>query len=416
MAITVRHVGILGTHGFEAFGATQNVGNVPGTMWSSKETRMFDQTGGGADGDELYVTSPSFAHTDSDWITIGWYLYVANYDGNGTVDTAIFRGMSAGFNMDVGFLLTDSGSSGTMKSLKVFDTNNFQIGDMASGVFRNNSWHFVQIKYKHSSSSRIQVWVDRTLYIDETGVDLDSGAGDIKARFYLTKVRDPSPGPPLFSLRGGSSYMVTDDGAGIDDERTVFNPFVILGPYNDTSQGNISQFGQNLNVKGTQWDHIVDVPVVDSDVAEYQLDSDVFLSGEGGVTADDGTNAGPLGDSDVDGSLRIMSGLFRAKRSGTGMAIRFYGKYGTALPADVGIDRTQTIDFGALTTSFQNYMHSVVVTGSVVAGRYAQVGMKAGRISGVADTRAMLSGGAVYFLHEEPRLLIVDGKSQLIGA
>lgn len=283
-------------------------------------------------------------------------------------------------------------------------------------VFAADTWYRVTIKYSVTDSGAFRLWVAPSAQRwngapihTAAASDCDTDVNSVQHQWRNTGWTDGIAAAIFF----GSTYCFTDTEGSIDTER-ILGSFVTLGPYNDAFHGSISNFGDNLT--SGRWDNIVDVPVVDGDLAEYELSTGTSVR-EGGVTANDiSGHIGPLGDSRVDGTLLQMMGVFRAKKSGTGMAITFYGKYGAAVPADFAVDRTQTINFGALTTSFQNFVHFSTVVPSTTAARYAQIGMKAQRVSGLFGTSAQMAMGAVYFLHEEPRLLIVDGKSQLIGA
>lgn len=392
------------------------VASTPGAH-HSKQSHYFDIISTGPDSESplpRFAETPAISVGTSDFLEISLFFYGLNLGADNAANVRIMATLRAG-GEEMGLYLIEGATAGTWDRLRLVDANFTQVGSDLD-VIQDGVWHQITIKFDRSGSSPIKLWFDGVLKIDETGKDFFDSSGDVVVRYGF---KDTVPGiilpTPSFDTFLGACKVSTDASAGIDDNDPI-GIFTVLGPYNDTDQAVSPDFGGSLN--SGRWD---DASLIEDDSTHADYNINVTGGGRaGGVTADDGTHAGPDADSDADNSILAYSGVWRYRKNGSsGTAGTFTGKLGFDIhePSTPTVDQTTEYPFGALSTSW-------VTSHVVVAGGFLfdnmQVGMKVVKTSGtfpVREAECSFMGG--FILHEEEvvvseRIVITDGFRQTV--
>lgn len=324
------------------------------------------------------------------YITVGWYWRCT--DASPATDNRVWScedGSGGGINFSV-----ELETSGDLVLSNAFT--------MISGVVVD-TWYRIEFKFNIDSSGEVQVWVDGTQVVDTTGnTDLRTNA-----TIQMKWENSIDEGNHYVS----SYYVISDDGAAITTNDTRLNDFEILVWY-DGNASTTSDWDTGDSLNGGTWANMAAVPVNDSNTGHYALTT-AGSSKEGGVSTN-ATKAGPLGDTDIDGTLSGYKWIWRAKKSAAAN-IQFYGKWGLTDSQDPDNDNTTTTSsFGNLTTSFQNFYF---VTESTSTADYGQIGFKGDQTLGFASRNCIVSGMWMcgLFASSSGRFAIIQGKRLLVN-
>lgn len=380
-----------------------------------KQTYYFDISGTGPGSENpqsRFADYPAINVGTSDWIEISLFFRIENFDATNAANVSILSVLRGG-NQELVIGLIEGATSGQWDRMTLFDANSGQVG--GNITLQEAMWHQITIKYSRSGSSPVKLWLDGVLKIDETGKDFFDSAGDVVMRLGF---KDTVPGEvtptPTFDTYIGANKLSTDASGSIDDNNPI-GIFTVLGVYNDTVQAGTGDFGDTLN--SGRWDDSSAVPSSDATHSDYNIN----LTGNGragGVTADDGTQAGPGSDSDADNTMLAYSGIWRYRKDGSsGTSGTFAGKLGFDAVGDSS-DQTTEYPFGSIPAAWVN-KHVVVDVGGESLADNLQLGFKVVKTGGVFPTQNMqcsFMGG--FILHEEAvatRVLIVDGFKRNVG-
>ena len=281
------------------------------------------------------------------------------------------------------FSVRDSVTGNSLFRFNHRTTGELDVGFELIAAVVAGQWYRIEGKFERSTPGDIRVWVDDVLKVDSSG-SFGTDSDDLK----LVWTQNINGDAHYLS----SYYVISDDGANIHTNDVRFGDYDGIGPYQYTDATSaIPDFGTTLNVG--QWDYISELPRNDANLAAYSLTT-AGGSKEGGVTCDGGSRAGPLNDSDADGTPLMAKWSWTAKRSGVA-TIKFYGKWGWIDPSDPGYptvdDTTTTPSLGNLTAAWQHFVHVTDVSSANIYAKEIQSGFKGDQTFGLSGRDCQVS-------------------------
>jgi len=344
-------------------GSTHGLDNISGNMnvqsdvdlWTPKEIFSLRSPNGQVNtfGESHELENPS----STLWLTMGFFVYINKFP----LATSAFIFAYCGHNaVNLHWNLRYRSNA----ELVVFDSGNIEAARI-TGVFTNNKWHRIVVKWRWSSSNDFKLWVNEVkqgsppvLVFDTTTMNTkNTGDNTLRLGFENTSPSAVASGTPI-----GSYFFRTDDGTVWDDNDTTFGlteddmgNWEGLGPY--TTNAALIDFGNakpTFTGPGINWDNVEEVPPVESSFGRYTWgigSTEIFSHG---VFTDDGSAGGPLLDVNADDLIIAFKFIWRFKMSGAGKnAPLWVGQYGS----DNNHKNTPSVN---PITSFRNF--------SVIAG------------------------------------------------
>lgn len=248
--------------------------------------------------------------TSNEWITVTAYLYFTDNDPDSDADFLQFEDDSG----DCWRLRCDAALGAGWVWL--VDANNSEIA--AFSGLQTSTWHRIQVKFQHSNSTDIQVYLDDTLKLDRTSFDASSGGTEGIVYTY-----NEIEAPDTFTFYCSHLSILEDDGAYIDSESTLCRDYCVKA-YQITKTGIIPDWGSNLD-PAESWASTGDTPGNDATDAQYSIAKGTTKSGGCYAT-------GPSGDSDLTdgGTILGASWTWRVANGVGGLKYRvnFSGQYG----------------------------------------------------------------------------------------
>jgi hypothetical protein len=302
---------------------------------------------------------------DLDWVTVTTYIKFTNVGPDS-------EAMVCNFQDDSGYcwqlkMAADPASG----QLGLYDANDDLI-DSFVGV-TVDVWHRIQVKFEHSNTGGIRVWLDETLKIDEASEDLSSGGTTGFAELY-----NPVDFhfEAAFDFRASHLSILEDDGATISSESTAPRDYCVKTFQNTTHTGVAPDVGDNLDAANA-WSDAGNTPGNDATDAQYSLPLNTTKSGY--VYCDGGARAGPSGDADLQdgGTIMGMTGTWRVANGVAAFNGRanFTGHVGKDDGPSVGDFGFGLIPTGVAKVNYHGVLDAAHAS-CVTADDYAAIGVK----------------------------------------
>lgn len=263
--------------------------------------------------------------TDGEWITVTFPIQF-----NFTSIASVLPFFVVSDNSGNAYIWLKYDDLPNTKTIKIYDANDALIGTLGF-TFEEDVWYVFDVKFNpQDGAGDVKIFVDGSEVFDSSGEDFDTGAATDQIRLELTE------GINGITYYAANAVAISDDGANIDTNETWGKEYVVM--YYDFADGDATgDFGDALNAG--IWDDMHEVPKNDANNGKYTGND------EGGCTTHDGaTRTGPLGDSDVDGTIIGAAWGWRMKRDGSPIGrSTFKAKYGANNV--VGADNTVSVNY-----------------------------------------------------------------------
>lgn len=357
--------------------------------WTSNETYCYQLANV-----TISVDTPQITFTAGDWVTIGGHVRFDNI----TSDT-LFRFLVVQVNG--GAALTFRMSSG---SLRIDDAAGTLI--TYANAIAIDTWYRFSIRMNFSNAADLRVWWTEADNVENMAPVLDTSSADTQPTgatvdsAYLEFYNDSNQ---TYSINTfwGSWYVNTDASTnGIDDESPLRQFWTTV--YRSDKASTVRDFKSNNLSSGT-WANAEERGVSTTNYARYSTGKTAGSNMSGGITFD-GTNGGPLDDSNVgSGTLWWNGWVFYYQTSGVtggkGAYPSWQGYYGShATATSDGTTSTVTRQ----STSNAMLRHFQVSGGSQFSGKTKNLQMGIGLVAGDLAGTVQTNDHYGYILYEEP--------------